>query len=63
MIRKEIVLEEIYGVKKDAYHTLFMLKILLKDALAKIEQSASVICMREIVKFIKNSKRGIVRSV
>jgi hypothetical protein len=39
-----------------------MSKILLKDALAKIEQNTSV-CVYEKVEFIKNSKRGIARSV
>ncbi|MDR0820018.1 MAG: acyl-ACP--UDP-N-acetylglucosamine O-acyltransferase [Endomicrobium sp.] len=61
MRRKEIAPEEIDAVK-GAYRTLFMSKILLKDALAEIEQSASV-CVREIVEFIKNSKRGIARPV
>ncbi|MDR1926969.1 MAG: acyl-ACP--UDP-N-acetylglucosamine O-acyltransferase [Endomicrobium sp.] len=59
MKRKKISLEEINAIK-DAYHVLFMSKLLLKDALIEIESSKSI-CVQEIVNFIKNSKRGIAR--
>jgi UDP-N-acetylglucosamine acyltransferase len=59
MKRKKLLLKEINSIK-DAYRVLFMSKLLLKDALAKIELSKSVY-VHEIVEFIKNSKRGIVR--
>ncbi|MDR3092611.1 MAG: acyl-ACP--UDP-N-acetylglucosamine O-acyltransferase [Endomicrobium sp.] len=59
MKRRKMSAEEIAAVK-DAYRTLFMSKLLLKDALAKIEQSMSV-CVQEIVEFIKSSQRGIAR--
>ncbi|MDR3256290.1 MAG: acyl-ACP--UDP-N-acetylglucosamine O-acyltransferase [Endomicrobium sp.] len=59
MKRKKMSAEDI-DVVKDAYRTLFMSKLLLKDALAKLEQSKSVY-VQEVVEFIKNSKRGIAR--
>ncbi|MDR2192012.1 MAG: acyl-ACP--UDP-N-acetylglucosamine O-acyltransferase [Endomicrobium sp.] len=45
---------------KDAYRILFMSKLLLTDALSKLENSSSLY-VKEIVDFIKSSKRGIVR--
>ena len=45
---------------KDAYKTLFMSKLLLNDALSKLENSNSPY-VKEIVDFIKTSKRGIAR--
>jgi acyl-[acyl carrier protein]--UDP-N-acetylglucosamine O-acyltransferase len=47
MMRKEIAFGEIDAVK-DAYCTLFMSKMLLKDALVKIGQNVSV-CVCEKV--------------
>lgn len=48
------------GAVKDAYRILFMSKLLLKDALVEIEKIDSVY-VREIVEFIKSSKRALVR--
>jgi len=45
---------------KDAYRILFMSKLLLNDALSQLENSNSPY-VKEIVDFIKTSKRGIVR--
>jgi UDP-N-acetylglucosamine acyltransferase len=59
MKRRKMPMEEVNAVK-DAYRILFMSKLLLKDALAQIEQIESI-AVREIVNFIKNSKRGIAR--
>jgi UDP-N-acetylglucosamine acyltransferase len=59
MKRRKMPLEDISALK-EAYHTLFMSKLLLQDALAKIESSKSVY-VQEVVEFIKNSKRGIAR--
>ncbi|MCL2335760.1 MAG: acyl-ACP--UDP-N-acetylglucosamine O-acyltransferase, partial [Endomicrobia bacterium] len=49
-------IEEIKG----AYRTLFMSKLLLNDAIAELEKSASPY-VKEIAEFVKTSKRGIVR--
>ncbi|GHT39876.1 acyl-[acyl-carrier-protein]--UDP-N-acetylglucosamine O-acyltransferase [Endomicrobiia bacterium] len=59
MKRRKMPSEDIFAVK-EAYRTLFMSKLLIQDALAKIEQSKSVY-VQEIIEFIKNSKRGIAR--
>jgi UDP-N-acetylglucosamine acyltransferase len=59
MKRRKISQIEIDAVK-EAYHILFKSKLLLQDALTKLEQIQSVY-VQEIVKFIKNSKRGIAR--
>jgi len=45
---------------KDAYRILFMSKLLLNDALSQLENSNSPY-VKEIVDFIKTSKRGIAR--
>ncbi|MDR3112427.1 MAG: acyl-ACP--UDP-N-acetylglucosamine O-acyltransferase [Elusimicrobiota bacterium] len=45
---------------KDSYRVLFMSKLLLSDALSRLENSKSQQVV-EIVNFIKNSNRGIVR--
>ncbi|WP_052570220.1 acyl-ACP--UDP-N-acetylglucosamine O-acyltransferase [Endomicrobium proavitum] len=59
MKRRKMTADEINDVK-DAYKTLFASKLLLNDALAKLSQSGSVY-VKEIVEFIKTSKRGIAR--
>jgi UDP-N-acetylglucosamine acyltransferase len=59
MKRVKMSIEEIKSVK-DAYRILFMSKLLLKDALSKLEYDKSIY-VQEIVEFIKNSKRGIAR--
>ncbi|MDR2427117.1 MAG: acyl-ACP--UDP-N-acetylglucosamine O-acyltransferase [Endomicrobium sp.] len=59
MKRRGMKTEEIEEVK-EAYRILFMSKLLLKDALAELEKRESVY-IKEIVEFIKTSKRGIVR--
>ncbi|MDR0723790.1 MAG: acyl-ACP--UDP-N-acetylglucosamine O-acyltransferase [Endomicrobium sp.] len=59
MKRRKISQIEIDAVK-EAYRILFKSKLLVQDALIKLEQIQSV-CVQEIVKFIKNSKRGIAR--
>jgi UDP-N-acetylglucosamine acyltransferase len=59
MKRKKISPKEIEEVK-DAYRVLFMSRLLLKDALLKMQKSKSVY-VQEIVEFIKSSKRGIAR--
>ncbi|MDR1417864.1 MAG: acyl-ACP--UDP-N-acetylglucosamine O-acyltransferase [Endomicrobium sp.] len=59
MKRRKISQMEINAVK-EAYRIIFKSKLLLQDALIKLEQIQSV-CVQEIVKFIRNSKRGIVR--
>ncbi|MCL2485440.1 MAG: acyl-ACP--UDP-N-acetylglucosamine O-acyltransferase [Endomicrobia bacterium] len=59
MKRRKMTADEIQNIK-EAYKILFMSKLLLNDALAKLENSES--ChVREIVDFIKTSKRGILR--
>jgi UDP-N-acetylglucosamine acyltransferase len=59
MKRRNVPFEEIFEIKK-AYRILFMSSLLLQDAIIKMEQSTSLY-VREIVEFIKNSKRGITR--
>ncbi|MDR3071267.1 MAG: acyl-ACP--UDP-N-acetylglucosamine O-acyltransferase [Endomicrobium sp.] len=59
MKRRAMSIEDINAVKR-AYRILFMSKFLLKDALAEIEQIVSP-CVKEVVRFINNSKRGIAR--
>ncbi|MDR1695144.1 MAG: acyl-ACP--UDP-N-acetylglucosamine O-acyltransferase [Endomicrobium sp.] len=59
MKRRKMAAKEIEDIK-EAYKILFMSKLLLSDALAKLENSASE-HVREITDFIKASKRGIVR--
>ncbi|MDR1194867.1 MAG: acyl-ACP--UDP-N-acetylglucosamine O-acyltransferase [Endomicrobium sp.] len=59
MKRRGMKAEEIEEVK-EAYRILFMSKLLLKDALTELEKSGSAY-VKEIVDFIKTSKRGIVR--
>ncbi|MCL2485441.1 MAG: acyl-ACP--UDP-N-acetylglucosamine O-acyltransferase [Endomicrobia bacterium] len=59
MKRKRMKLSEIEEVK-NAYRVLFMSKLVLADALAKLEESQSQ-HVKDIVTFIKNSQRGIVR--
>lgn len=59
MKRSKISSMEIDAVK-EAYRILFKSKLLLKDALLKLEQIQSV-CVKEIIKFVASSKRGIAR--
>ena len=59
MKRRGMTPEEI-GEIKESYRVLFMSKLLLKDALAELEKSPSG-HIKEIVEFVKTSKRGIVR--
>ncbi len=57
--RKQIKLSEIEDIK-NAYRVLFMSKLTLEDALAKLENEPSPY-VKEIVVFIKASQRGITR--
>lgn len=59
MKRRKMTQEQISQIK-EAYKILFMSKLLLKDAVAQLEtyQSAEI---KEILEFIKNSKRSIAR--
>lgn len=57
--RGRIEFYEIENIKK-AYRTLFMSKITLEDAITQLENSQSSY-VKDIVNFIKNSKRGIAR--
>jgi UDP-N-acetylglucosamine acyltransferase len=59
MRRRKISSEEINAVK-EAYRILFKSKLLLDNALSKLEQMQST-CVKDIVQFIKESKRGIAR--
>jgi UDP-N-acetylglucosamine acyltransferase len=59
MKRRGMTASEIEEIK-GAYRILFMSKLLLNDALAKLESSSSPY-VKEITDFIKASKRGIVR--
>ncbi|MDR3124683.1 MAG: acyl-ACP--UDP-N-acetylglucosamine O-acyltransferase [Endomicrobium sp.] len=59
MKRRKISSEEINTVK-EAYRILFKSKLLLDNALSKLEQMQSA-CVKDIVQFIKESKRGIAR--
>jgi UDP-N-acetylglucosamine acyltransferase len=45
---------------KNAYRLLFMSKLLLKDAMSELEKIDSPY-VKEIVEFVKNSKRALVR--
>lgn len=59
MKRRKISQAEISAVK-EAYQIIFKSKLLLQDALVKLDQIQSD-CVKEIIGFIRNSKRGIVR--
>ncbi|MDR1522912.1 MAG: acyl-ACP--UDP-N-acetylglucosamine O-acyltransferase [Endomicrobium sp.] len=59
MKRRKISSIDIDAVK-EAYRILFKSKLLLKDALSKLEQIQSV-CVKEIIKFVESSKRGLAR--
>jgi len=59
MKRRKMTAAEIEDVK-EAYKILFMSKLLLNDALAKLSDNKSPY-VQEIVNFIKTSKRGIAR--
>ncbi|MDR2396073.1 MAG: acyl-ACP--UDP-N-acetylglucosamine O-acyltransferase [Endomicrobium sp.] len=59
MKRRKISSMDIDAVK-EAYRILFKSKLLLKDALSKLEQIQSV-CVKEIIKFVESSKRGLAR--
>ena len=59
MKRRKMTNSEIEDIK-GAYRTLFMSKLLLKDAIAELEKSPSP-HVKEIVEFVQTSKRGIVR--
>jgi UDP-N-acetylglucosamine acyltransferase len=57
--RKKIKLSEIEDIK-NAYRILFMSKLSLEDAVVKLKESPSQY-VKDMVKFIENSKRGIAR--
>jgi UDP-N-acetylglucosamine acyltransferase len=57
--RKKVKLSEIEDIK-DAYRILFMSKLTLEDAVAKLKESPSEY-VKDMVKFIGNSQRGIAR--
>ncbi|MDR3256289.1 MAG: acyl-ACP--UDP-N-acetylglucosamine O-acyltransferase [Endomicrobium sp.] len=57
--RKKMKLSEIEDIKS-AYRILFMSKLILEEAMAKLEESTSS-CVKDITNFIKNSQRGITR--
>ncbi|MCL2144155.1 MAG: acyl-ACP--UDP-N-acetylglucosamine O-acyltransferase [Endomicrobia bacterium] len=59
MKRRGMMPEDIEAIK-NAYRILFMSKLLLKDSLCELEKSASPY-VKEMVDFIKTSKRGIAR--
>jgi UDP-N-acetylglucosamine acyltransferase len=59
MKRRAMTAAQIEEVKS-AYKILFMSKLLLNNALKKLENNPSIY-VKEIVDFIKTSKRGIVR--
>lgn len=59
MKRKSMSAAEIEEVK-NAYKTLFMSKLMLKEALDKLRDGGSPY-VKEILLFIENSKRGLVR--
>ncbi|MDR2192011.1 MAG: acyl-ACP--UDP-N-acetylglucosamine O-acyltransferase [Endomicrobium sp.] len=59
MKRKKMKLSEIEEVKS-AYRVLFISKLTLNDALAKLENNPSR-HVQEIIKFVKSSQRGIAR--
>jgi len=59
MKRRKMTAAEIDDVKR-AYKTLFMSKLLLNDAVAELSKGDSPY-VKEIVDFIKASKRGIAR--
>jgi UDP-N-acetylglucosamine acyltransferase len=57
--RKKVKLSEVENMK-DAYRILFMSKLSLEDAVIKLKESSSQY-VKDIVKFIDNSQRGIAR--
>ncbi|MDR0820017.1 MAG: acyl-ACP--UDP-N-acetylglucosamine O-acyltransferase [Endomicrobium sp.] len=57
--RQKIKLSEIEDIRS-AYRILFMSKLMLKDAIAELEDSMSPY-VKDITTFIKNSQRGIAR--
>ncbi|MDR1522915.1 MAG: acyl-ACP--UDP-N-acetylglucosamine O-acyltransferase [Endomicrobium sp.] len=57
--RKKVKLSEIEDIKS-AYRILFMSKLSLEDAIAKLEESNSLY-VKDITDFIKRSQRGITR--
>ncbi|MDR1122471.1 MAG: acyl-ACP--UDP-N-acetylglucosamine O-acyltransferase [Endomicrobium sp.] len=57
--RKKVKLSEIKNIK-DAYEILFMSRLTLGSALAKLKDSTSQY-VKDMIFFIKNSKRGIAR--
>ncbi|MDR2427118.1 MAG: acyl-ACP--UDP-N-acetylglucosamine O-acyltransferase [Endomicrobium sp.] len=59
MRRRKMTLSDIEDIK-NAYRILFMSKLSLEDALAKLEDSQSV-HVKEMTSFIKTSQRGITR--
>ena len=59
MKRKKMTLAEVEDIK-NAYRILFMSKLTLEDALAKLESTQSSY-VKEILAFVKTSQRGITR--
>lgn len=59
--RRGLKLSEIENIKL-AYRILFMSKLSLNDAVAKLEESTSSY-VKDIVAFIKKSQRGITRNI
>jgi UDP-N-acetylglucosamine acyltransferase len=57
--RKKVKLSEIEDIKS-AYRVLFMSRLSLENAVAKLEESTSHY-VKDITRFIKNSQRGITR--
>ncbi|MDR2396071.1 MAG: acyl-ACP--UDP-N-acetylglucosamine O-acyltransferase [Endomicrobium sp.] len=57
--RKKVKFSEIEDIKS-AYRILFMSKLSLEDAIAKLEESNSLY-VKDITDFIKRSQRGITR--
>ena len=62
MRRNGLSHEEITQVNR-AFKTLFRSKMLLKDAIAKIEAEHPIALVQEMVDFCKESKRGITAAV
>jgi UDP-N-acetylglucosamine acyltransferase len=57
--RKKVKLSEIESIK-DAYRILFMSKLSLEDAIVKLKELSSEY-VKDMVRFIENSQRGIAR--
>jgi UDP-N-acetylglucosamine acyltransferase len=60
MKRRKMTLSEVEEIK-DAYRVLFMSKLTLEDAVAKLAAESKNAGVKEILDFISTSKRGITR--